>query len=107
MLVGRSVPNNESEKARQSKNKVISSKEKLFININNFRNYFQNKTRTKIDVLQSKTICEKAFGFVNAQVMGTVMLNQNVGCCLINDAKCFSYIVKTTKDQNHQNMLLQ
>ena len=48
-----------------------------------------------------KTICEKSFGFVNAQVMGTVILNQNVGFCLINDAKCFSYIVKTTKDQNH------
>ena len=53
-----------------------------------------------------KTICEKTFGFVNAQVMGTVMLNQNVGFCLINDAKCFLQIVKTTKDKNDQNMFL-
>ena len=53
-----------------------------------------------------KTICEKTFGFVNAQVMGTVMLNQNVGFCLINDAKCFLQIVKTAKDKNDQNMFL-
>ena len=47
-----------------------------------------------------KTICEKTFGFVNAQVMGTVMLNQNVGCCLINNVKCFIWIVKTIKDKD-------
>ena len=52
-----------------------------------------------------KTICEKTFGFVNAQVMDTVMLNQNVGFCLINDAKCFLQIVKTAKDKNDQNKL--
>ena len=35
--------------------------------------------------------CEKSFGFVNAQVMGTVILNQNVGFCLINDMPNVSY----------------
>ena len=72
----------------------------MFINIYSFRNYFQNKTRAKIDILRSQNYFEKPFGFVNAQVMGTIMLNQNVGCCLINNVKCFIWIVKTIKDKN-------
>ena len=54
------------------------------------KNYFEN----------DQIPCEKSFGFVNAPVMGTIMLNQNVGSCFINNARCFILIVQTTKDKN-------
>ena len=52
-------------------------------------------------------LCEKSLGCVNAPVIGTMMLNQNVGCSLINDIRYLVWIVKTTKDKNNRNMLLQ
>ena len=45
--VGLSVRNHESKKTRQRENRIILSKGKLFINIDSFRNYFQNQTQLR------------------------------------------------------------
>ena len=52
--VGLSVRNHESKKTRQRENRIILSKGKLFINIDSFRNYFQNQTQLRQQLYMCK-----------------------------------------------------